>query len=611
MEKIDYIQKYAKRMIDENKGLVSKWREIEQMWRNEWDLPKGLKDYTWVYKAIDSSPSDALETAIRSFSANHPKPKLSPLGDDPDDKSLANQIERVLSWQFALADKRSETRLTPDGMGSALRYDKVCIQITHLPNHYDSIKAAYEQIENNTIRTERLDALEKRRVVALRKGDFIVHVRNPVGVYHRHSDLGLEAVLLVQKMRAADIVALWEHLASFLKTDKVDWEDEEFTYYDFQNLDQRAVWVSSEASSVESKDVILNVQNEVPFISWAIRTGGSALDAKPENRCAPYLNNVYTSKSWQLANTLKTASVSEVIKYSGAPRLVSQTPTGEGVEVEYGGDQAQIPTRPGETVTPFPPPTIDRAVLETYDREAAAMDAQTRVRVLMNPNFPGGTAFATINALMQSALDGLQPWRELAEIAFADMFELMLLWVAYTERSLIAYGDNKKDMGKQYSIAYDSERKDFDPNHIYLTVELSGDVPTDRVERINSAVMMYERLKVSLESVLEELGISDPQGVMGQRIFEDLLEAEVARLQQQKDAMSQMQLQQLMGAMQQMGQQPQGNPYQEAAPQQPMMEQMQGDGFNTAMGGTPTQVAMPGMGREQLAGDQQGNPLAV
>lgn len=608
MKSLENTVKFAQRMIDDNKQLRAKLEAMDRMWRNEWDLPDGM-DKQWIYKAIDSSPSEALNTAVKSFSANHPKPKLVPLSPDPDDETNANNIERGLLWEYRNADKRSETRLTPDGIRSALRHDKVCIQVIHLPTHYDSIKAAYEKIEDEDERTQKLTTLEKRRKAALRKGDFIINMRNSMNVYHRYSELGLEAVLLVQEMRAGDIASLWEKLASFLNDGSEDWEDKMYNYYDFQSLEQRSVWLGTDDGGEDSApDKILHEENEIPFISWAIRTGGSSLDDKPEDRCNPYLNTVYTSKAWQLACMLYTAAVSEVIKYSGGPRVVTKTMTGEGVDIDFDGDQAALNLKQTEDASPFPSVPIDHAVMEMYDRQRAAMDGQTGVRVLNNPNFNSNVAFATINALMKSALDGLQPWRELTEMAFADMFELMLLWIDFSERPILFYGNTKADKGQQYAI----KPEHFDPDNIYLSVELSADVPTDRVEQANVSTILYERLGYSLKRIMEQLGEEDPQGVMKERSFEEMVKAEIQNAIQQKQALSQMQLQQLMQAAQQMqqGPPPQQEYQQGPVPEQPAFDIMQGQG--TDAGGLSQAQVAPGMTREQVAGaDMEGNPLAV
>ncbi len=109
---------------------------------------------------------------------------------------------------------------------------------------------------------------------------------------------------------------------------------------------------------------------------------------------------------------------------------------------------------------------------------------------------------------------------------------------------------------------------------------------------------------------MEQLGEEDPQGVMRERSFEEMVKAEIQNAIQQKQAMAQMQLQQLMQAAQQMQAQPQQQEYQQGpVPEQPAFDIMQGQG--TDAGGLSQAQVAPGMTREQVAGaDMEGNPLA-
>lgn len=641
-----YIMKKANRMVAEKKPVIAKHRAMDKMWKNQWSLPEDISEDLWIYPAVDSSPADALHTAVTTFSANTPNPTLTPLGPSPEDKEKANKVERGLMWAFQNADKRAETRLVPDIMRSSLRYDEVAIQIIHLPTHYEAIGASIEKIENEEMKSKKLDANERRKRAALRKGDFVINVWNPQNVFARHSDIGLECVLLAQEMRADDIVAKWEHMAESLlaggaKTVDTgtgygevvrddNWGEEKWTYYDYQDYDQRLVWVSKDSTSAESNYIILDVENKVPFLSWAISVGGTSLDSAPEDRRVPYLNSVYTSGSWELVCLLDTLAVSETLKYSGTPRVITTTPTGEGVAIDYSGDQPSINLRPGEEVAPWEPPRMDMAVIEMKDRARAQIDGQTRIRVLMNPDFPANTAFATINALLKTSLNGLMPWKELAESACGGMYEVMLLWVSYSERPLIAWGTQKGAEGEHYSI----EPLDFNADHIYMDVRLDADVASDKVEQANTGTILYERLGYPLAEVMTQLGEQDPQSLMQDRAMEDMLQNEIALMIEQRRAEMQMKLAQIQMAMQEMQQmqqmQQQGappgppgmggaggpTPQQQPPPSgglnEAMYEALKGDGTNPAQGGMSTAQAVPAGTKEMLTKmDRAGEQTAV
>lgn len=600
----------------------NKLAAMDKIWNNEFDLPTELKALPTTYKVVDSSASDALETATRTFATGIPRPTFQPLGPHPENKNTANVIERGLMWEFWNADKRSETRITPDVMRSSLRYDMVCIQVIHLPHHYDSIKASYKDLEEGELKDKKLSTLKKRRAAALRKGDFVLAVRNPQNVHAHFSELGIEFVVLCQEMKARDIMARWEKMASFLDDGTDDWEDKVWIYYDYEDIDERMVWaVEGAGGAVASEDhIVFHEQKEIPFISWAIRVGGTSLDTDPALRAKPYLNNVYTSGSYELICNLKTLYVSEAIKYAAGPSQVTETPTGEGVDVEYGTGQASIDLRPGENVSPWMPHAIDQGLMEVFDRTRADIDAQTNIRVLQNPDFPSGTAFATINALLKTTLNGLNRWRELAEFTFADMYELMLLWVSHTKRPIRAYGKNGKDTGLNYTI----KPKDFSPDHIYLSVRMEADIATNKIEELNAAVMMHSRLQWPLGDLYEKLGEQDPPQLMKDRAFEDMYQNELgnrieARTQQAQMEFQQKQMQmQAMAQAAQMGQTgqpqgpPQGPPPGMGGGTEAAFAELGGQGFNPNAAGTPPAVGMPEGTREELTGmDMSGQPQAV
>jgi hypothetical protein len=221
-----------------------------------------------------------------------------------------------------------------------------------------------------------------------------------------------------------------------------------------------------------------------------------------------------------------------------------------------------------------------------------------------------GTAFATLNLATQTAVGALKPAKELAEYALADIFTLFLLWANYTQNSIDGYGTGKADLGEGYSIEWD----EITPESIYLSVELKPDVPLDRMQRANTAMMMVNSGIYSKARALDEMGVTDPETVQKEIYFDMLLDAQMQNLIQTQQAESQMMLQQQM----QMAQQQQQMAQQQQ--QQMSMEANQtdlagapgGQGFNTNQGGDPSQMAAPGATREGVTGmDMEGNPTTM
>ncbi len=204
-----------------------------------------------------------------------------------------------------------------------------------------------------------------------------------------------------------------------------------------------------------------------------------------------------------------------------------------------------------------------------------------------------------MNLRTQQAVCALKPAKELAEYAISDIYTMFLLWAHYTENSIKGYGVTKADAGQQYEIAWN----EITPEAIYLSVELKPDVPTDRQQRANTAMLLLQRPGFySKERALSDMGVTDPEQVMKDSYFEQLLDAEIANYIQLKAAEAQMGLQQ-MAQQAQMAQQEQA--------QQTLQNEQAGapggPGFDPNQGGLPPQQAAPGATFEGVTGtDRQG-----
>ena len=171
--------------------------------------------------------------------------------------------------------------------------------------------------------------------------------------------------------------------------------------------------------------------------------------------------------------------------------------------------------------------------------------------------------------------------------------EKMLLWVQHTGEPLYARSKEEEDYGTQIRI----ESDEIDPYEMMITVSLRPNMPTDELRRTNTGSLQMQ-MGISRESVFEQVGYEDPQGEMKKRFEEDEFEHEVAlRREEEKMRMQtgvQMEAQQAMQEGQMAReQQMQGEAM--AAQERDMMGPMPGgQGFNSAMQGTPAvEVAPP------------------
>lgn len=597
------IQDEALRTIDEFRERNNQNKAMDDMAYSRWELPEQLSNADFIRKTVSPAPANALTTSVKVLGAETPKLKFTPTGPDPEDRKTASKIERGLMWEFRNAAKRSQTKLVPDIVRSGLQYGEIAVYIDYLPWMYKGKTS------------KRIDRL-------LRMGNFVITPYNPTCVYPRYSPVGLESVLLAQPMSAIELVRHWGDRANELKNyimNENKGEDMTVRYYDYTDDFQRTVWVTFAEDDTKDRWTFLNEERDRSFIPWAIRNTGTALEKSPDLQRIPFLSSVYRANMWRTMNLVQTLITSEVITYAAAPRSVIEGPGNDDVGVEYG--EPNQPVRPpiGVTYRELNPPQIDRALTEILDRTKADLDAATSVQVLQNLNFPAGTAYATINAVLQTAIASLQPYKVLAEQALVDVFETMLLWLDETGGEIAARetGKRNNDYGSQYQVT----KADFSPNAIYLDVELNASAPTDFMQRINAGTLMYQ-LGYPKSRVFEDLNVPDPEQVAAERVQEDLVNNEVSIQMQQRQAEAQMQiqlLQQQIAMMQQQAQQAQipqmqGQNMQNmrtTQPPSPGFSNVQGQGFDPNLQGEPPQTAASGLTREELnRATTGGEPLA-
>jgi hypothetical protein len=317
------------------------------------------------------------------------------------------------------------------------------------------------------------------------------------------------------------------------------------------DLETRVVWAAPQdgGSSISAPNagggvLILQEQHDLGFLPWVAKVGGTTLEDEGGRQRIPLLYSVYQAGQWDTQNIVETLMASEVIAYAAAPRLKIEGPTDQ-VDVDYGepGRPAFVP--PGHDLSTLAPPLFDQSLAVIADRIGARIGKSTVPRVLQSGDFPSGTAFATLNLATQSGIKSLTPYKELAEQALAETLTQMLNWVHYRGEPLMAYGRGREDGGRHYVI----KPTDFDINNIYIEVELTADVPSDRMARINASALAVRELGYSRARALEQIGESDPDVIMRQAREEELEQVELEIEKQMRLAEGQFETKQLVEAL--------------------------------------------------------------
>lgn len=608
MAKIDEIRALADQMIDNDNARDSAFGYYQDMFHLRWELPRELKNIQWIHKFVSTDAHDAVASGVRVLSSLKPYIRKHPLASDQANRQIANQTERVLSWCLWNADRRRSRGVVADVVQSALLYDAVALNVVDLEN---------ELRVRDKMGTKNLRRLRN----AVDSGRFVVQVFNPMDVHVMRSTYGVEAVLLCQKKLASEVVLEWGNMADGLKAlaDK----GEMINYYDFCDYEYRAVWVGPSAYTAGASDlqtILAPDKHDMEFLPWAALMGGTSLEGYEEFKYHPMLFPLYFSQSWDTMNVIKTLRMSEAIAHAAAPRLSDEGPNQVEAQIDYGDPMLIAKPAPGNTLRPLAPPPIDQGLGQIADEIAGDIQRATVSRILTGGDIPSGTAYSTLNLATQTAVGSLKPAKELAEKALAEMFKLMLMWVRHTGKPLLAYGSERRS--QSYGDNYVIEAEDIDPGALYLEVELIADVPTDRLQRANAASIMVQ-FGYPKEYALEDLGVDDPQTAMRQWYYEKFVEQMFSNWQQEQNngiqldfqaKMQEVQMQAQMMAQQAMQQEQQqqamppgmGGMPPGAMPMMPEDEgafEMEGQGWNPAMGGTPAVMAGgPEMLRENVAG---------
>ena len=590
-------------LIEANGDNVKMMRAMDDKWQMRWNLPDPIAALPWVRKKVSSDPHDAVRAATRVLATVMPKLKLTPLATNIETRDRTDELERALMWHLALAFNRRGKPLSTI-VWQALMYDMVCAQVVHLPNQQKAMGTFQED--------------KHRLKYAKRFVDFAIIMRDPKCVHAEWSDWMLERVVYGNLTTLGSLKQFWGKKADALRKQarkKKLRNKDMVTVYDYQDMESRYVWCypTGESGMVNANDdnpiVILEEDNDLDFLPWAIKTGGEEL--------VPLLYSIWKAGQWDDQNVMGSINISEVIAYFAAARSMKKGP-GE-VEVDYGEPARVLDVPPGTEYEQIPPVPMDPNLLQMVDRIQAEIAKGTIPNIITLGEVAPGTAYATVNLQTQSGVKAVNPYKELAEDVLAEIVRIMLYWIDYTGEGIVAY---PTVIGGDYDERIGVEKGDFDPEQLYLEVELTADVPTDRGQRMNAAVMGRDKLNMSIRTSHEGVGIADSGAEQKQWYGEQRRELEFRREEAQKDmimqrteqlktqelvALQQMNLQMQAQAMQQ-GAQQQGAPQQQAqrgAPTgqprevprgSPGFENIRGQGFDTSRGGTPPAETAPGEG---------------
>lgn len=652
----------ANHLVLNDAGRDTKFRAMDDYDHVDWQAPDEFVNESWFYALPSTGPHDALNTGARVLSTVTPKVTYHPMDDTQLGRERASEIEKILTWHYIQASRRSVNNVGWDIVMSAIKYDNIACQVIFLP-------------------WQRKLAKSKTKEPWGQRADFAILTHNPKTVHVYRTSYGVEGVVLCKVVPVNEITRQWGQVETIEKPTKAG-KLQYAILYDYMDIDRRVVWCypfmdepfigqsvfgsqpyineAIQGNKLGQRVEIYNDDHGLPFLPWVLKAGGTNLEDDSEFQSRPLLDAIYLGGSWETTCFLRSLRMSLALAHGAAPRSKSFTSDGKSPPIDYrvpGGNVA-LQSGSNEDFVTLDAPVLDPALSQADNELEAAMASSTVPKLLQDPNLPSNAAFASINTLLRQASTVLDPYKRLAEHAFEEVFIQMLWWSKFTHKSLSAF--DQVSAGDQYGQNYVLPWKEIDPENIYLEVELTASFATDMLQTINEGVMMRQ-LGVSQNRILEHIHIPDPDVVFEEYTYEQLAMAEVQRalkligaegdaaaqkiigavqmqlqMQAQQEAQAQMQAQQPqqpMGGGQGGGPEPVSFGGAPATPQEaqqqalaraaanvPPNEQLgslgimteaakEQTGFNPAQGGMPPATIAPGVTREAVTGrTRRGEP---
>lgn len=551
-------------LMKANKERNEQIDETDKMINLEWEMPQALQDLGWAFKQVTTIFRQVVAAAIRILADVNPEVKMVPYGNSQSDMDTADRIERAVRWMLDAASRRRPTTVTQDVVESAVRYSEVTQQVIFLPEQIKRVEKA---------------GMEKRRYEAIyRRGPFVVITHNPKNVFARYSDFGVEEVALITEIDPHEVVDLYGDKASEVKQwimDENTSHDEMVgTLVDYTSFDHRYVgfipgteWVDADSYQLNEAATPIDIINDTwkwPFLPWVARYGGSNLEERSDRKRRTMLSDAILSDSYETLNRTKTLRFSEMLRYAGSPKGAFQSDARTSPRIDNSTGQPYLHIYEDESVISLNPPAPDPSMTTLHNELRADVQKSTLSEVLFGGDIPGGVAFATINLVTHSAMAVLKPIRQVAEDAMADLVELMLLWIHYSQEDVVGYGMTDDDRGQQYTI----KSSDIEPKMLYVDVKLHADLPTDRQQRVMTALNAISGDLMDRRTAREDVGLEDAKmiedRIVSEKIKDTLLGVELENLRAAKsqEFMDQMMQRAMMALQQQMGQQqpPAGRP---------------------------------------------------
>ena len=572
----DEIVNLNQRMLDDDKERDAYFTKCHNVRHLNWELPSSMAN---KHKVTATDPHDSIMAAQKAMTSLPIQVKMMPFVADQANREYVNGIEKALKSALYCANGlRSET-VENDLLESALTYACTAALVVDLEWQKKALKAAGRD-------TKGVDR-------AIAHSRFVINTYSPMSVHVRTSNYGTKEVLLAQQRYPHSIIDEYGDVAKD-KFAALEEASKPIIYYDFMDDEVRGVYCKE---SIDGKPIWLLDPDEhgLPFNPWITKMGATTLESNPELQYHSMIYGIVRTGAWHTLNILDTLLMDDAIAVSGAPKVVLEPMS--NIEIrDWGEIDYDDPTKLGK-----PPAgaffralqieSVSRGIAEMRDRMSMQMEAATVPKAIRGGTLPSGMSFSAYNLQLQAAMEQLRKERTRTESSIAEILEKMLRWIQFTGETLYVYGMDERDKDT-YGSSFVIDPARIDPKLIIINVKLMPNLPTDEMRRANTATLL-KQLGVDDETLLEELGYEDPQEIAKRKWMDDQFEHET-NLARQADIMQmQMMAQQAMQQAQMAQQQQQMAEQQAMQQREAQMATLQGQGANTAIGGTPAVQGAP------------------
>lgn len=642
--KADWIYDYEQDLIDKDSERDKLFDYIDKMAHIDWEFPEAVRQARPDIRTIrDSTPSAAIENASIALSNQTPIWTVPPYGSNLPEYQRANKLEYLIDCNFAKSNTRGTGTVLFDKARSALLYNMIATRTDDLAGILPKDRKSWTALQKN----------------AWSNGRFIHRVYKPKTAHFEISDMGLTALCQVEILRAMDVYNYWElwedksaegkmvaEARRKMKTymDEMKGEGKnprrlwfcQYYYIDHNQVlrhghfapDQYDTSTNAASTFMQKKGygefdddfIFADSENEQGFINWSVRVGGTRIEDNPKYALNPMLAQLYYSNAWETMNIIQSIVLSKPISELERPNEFQATMDGQRLPEQDG----IVVGRQGDNIQRLQYPPIDPQAMSVVQLLQQSIVRDTGASALGDINAAKGTAFATLNAVIQVIMGRLDVQRRDMGLSCADDVRNALKWVEHNKVPLLAYRmDGANVMGREQPVGEQlvMTADDFDAYEQEILCDIKPRTPTDFQQQVLTAIQLHDKSPLPWKELLQGLGFKNVDMLKQQRIFEDFEDADIQSAIQSLMAKQQMQDQMAMQQQQQAAQ--------AAPPQQPMTDMPAPGGglsetafgslgdtggqmMNPAGGGFSSSNLAPQLTRERVSGmDRSGQPTGV